>query len=60
MKTPQEIVVALGREVIAERLGVAVRRVDRVKTEKKIPASWYVGLSELHGEDLPRDMFTFK
>ena len=60
MKTHREIIETLGREAIAAKLGVALRRVDRARTEDALPASWYAGLCELAGHDLPRNLFTFK
>ena len=60
MKTPREIIDALGREQIIERLGVDRRRVNRAAYDKKLPALWYAALSEMAGRDLPRDAFSFK
>lgn len=60
MNTPREIIDTLGREAIAAQLGVALRRVDRARTEDRLPASWYDGLREMAGRDLPPASFTFK
>jgi hypothetical protein len=60
MKNTREIIDTLGRAAIAQKLGVALRRVDRARTDERIAASWYAGLCELAGQDLPRHLFTFK
>jgi len=60
MENHRDIIEALGRDAIAEKLGVAPRRVDRARTEACLPASWYAGLCELAGRDLPRSCFHFK
>ena len=60
MKNTREIIDTLGRDAIAQKLGVALRRVDRARTDERIAASWYAGLCELAGQDLPRNLFTFK
>ena len=60
MENTRDIIEALGRDAIAERLQVAPRRVDRARTEPRIAASWYAALSEMAGQDLPRRLFTFK
>jgi hypothetical protein len=60
MKNTRDIIDNMGREAIAKKLGVALRRVDRARTEERIPASWYAGLCDLAGQDLPRHLFTFK
>jgi len=49
-----------GRKEVAEKLGVALRRVDRARTEDRLPASWYAGMCMLAGEPLPWTLFTFK
>jgi hypothetical protein len=54
------IITNLGRDVIAAKLGVAPRRVERARNEAALPASWYAGLCELAGHDLPRHLFSFK
>ena len=59
MNKPAEIIDSLGIDAIAARLGVAPSRVLRVRHEQLIPASWYAGLSDLAGGDLPREAFTF-
>ena len=60
MKNTRDIIDNMGRDAIAQKLGVALRRVDRARTEERIPASWYAGLCDLAGQDLPRHLFTFK
>ena len=60
MKTPREILDALGRDRIVERLGVDKRRVNRAAYEEKLPALWYAALSDMAGQDLPREAFSFK
>ena len=60
MKNARDVIDNIGRDAIAQKLGVALRRVDRARTEERIPASWYAGLCELVGQDLPRHFFTFK
>ena len=60
MKTHRDIIETLGREAIAAKLGIALRRVDRARTENALPASWYAALCDLAGQDLPRHLFTFK
>lgn len=60
METHRQIIETLGRDAIAAKLGVALRRVDRARTEKALPASWFAGLCELAGHDLPRHLFSFK
>lgn len=60
MKTPREIIETIGRDAIAERIGAAPRRVDRARTERALPASWYAALCDMAGQDLPRQLFTFK
>ena len=59
MKTPAEIIDALGPVAIATRLNKAASRVYRVRFEKHIPASWYVALSDMAGEPLPVSAFGF-
>ena len=60
MKTPAEIIDALGPVAIAARLNTAASRVYRVRFEDKIPAAWYVALCEMSGEQLPHEAFKFK
>lgn len=60
MNTPAEIIDAIGSEAIAAKIGVAESRVRRARNESRIPASWWRGMSDLAGEDLPSDAFTFK
>ena len=60
MKTTKEIIESIGRDAIASKLEVAPRRVDRARTEERFAASWYAGLCDLAGQDLPRHLFTFK
>jgi hypothetical protein len=60
MKTSREIIDALGIENIAAAVGVDIRRVKRARYEPKIAAVWYDALCIMAGEDLPRDLFTFK
>jgi len=60
MKTVPEIIDGLGHKAIAERLKTAATRVYRVRFETHIPASWYVVLSDMAGQDLPRNLFSFK
>lgn len=59
MKKPAEILDAVGHDAAAKKLGVAVSRVRRVCHEDLIPASWYVGLCDLAGRELPHDRFAF-
>ena len=59
--TPEHIIDSIGAERIAEALHtVTLRRVKRVRTMDRIPASWYDGLERLAGHELPREVFTFK
>ena len=60
MKTPNEILDTLGRDAVAVAIGVNKVRVNRAALDEKLPAVWYAKLSELHGSDLPRDVFRFK
>ena len=60
MKTPREILDALGRDQIVQRLGVDKVRVNRAAYDDKLPALWYAALSDMAGYDLPRDVFNFK
>ena len=60
MKTPREIIEALGVDAVAARLDVSRLRVLRARLDPELPASWYVALSDMHGYDLPRDVFSFK
>lgn len=60
MNTPREILDGLGSEAIAARLGVDHRRVKNAAYEARLPAAWYATLCEMAGNDLPRDVFTFK
>ena len=60
MENTRQIIDTLGHDAIAAKLGVALRRVYRVRTEERIAASWYGGLCEMAGHDLPRRLFTFK
>jgi hypothetical protein len=60
MNTPREIINGLGRDQIVAALGVAPRRVDRARSQDALPASWYDGLCQLAGRDLPRHVFSFK
>jgi predicted GIY-YIG superfamily endonuclease len=50
----------LGRNEISKAIDVRPRRVDRARGEERLPASWWAGLCELAGYDLPRQLFTFK
>ena len=60
METPRAIIEALGREAIATRLDVTEHRVRRALIEDRLPASWYVALSDMAGGDLPKHLFSFK
>ena len=60
MENTRQIIDTLGHDAIAAKLGVALRRVYRVRTEERIAASWYGGLCEMAGHDLPRRLFSFK
>ena len=60
LDTPRTILDALGHEAVAQRLGVAIRRVRRAYDEPQLPALWYGTLREMAGRDLPLCMFTFK
>ena len=60
MKTPREILDGIGRDRIVETLGVDKRRVNRAAYDDQLPALWYAALCDLAGQDLPRELFSFK
>ena len=60
MKTPMEIIDALGVEQVAAEIGVDRRRVLRARHDDQLPALWYSGICEMTGEALPHELFTFK
>jgi hypothetical protein len=58
--TSREIIDSIGRDRVAEALGVEAGRVRRALYEPQLPASWYAVLCDMAGQDLPRSAFTFK
>lgn len=60
MDTPKDIIDRLGADTIARRLSLATGRVHRARYEPTLPASWYVALCAMAGEDLPKRAFSFK
>ena len=60
MKTPSEIIDAIGVPQIASRLDVAEKRVKRARYDKILPAAWYFAMCDMVGAELPPDAFTFK
>ena len=60
MKTPMQIIDALGVEQVAAQIGVDRRRVLRARYDDQMPALWYAGICEMTGEALPYELFTFK
>ena len=60
MKNTQEIVDGIGRERIAEIVGVRPTAVYQALRNGKLPSSWYVALCEEVGHPLPPSAFSFK
>ena len=60
MKTPREILDTIGRERVAQAIGVDMRRVNRAAYAVQLPALWYSAICEMAEQDLPHDLFTFK
>lgn len=63
MNHVSQICDAIGREAIMQRLGVGKTAVSNAVTAGKMPASWYVTVSEICREkdvECPVEAFTFK
>jgi len=60
MKTPAEIIDAIGPEKMAEALGVSVQRIQHARHSAKLPSLWFDFCERATGCEMPRSVFTFK
>jgi len=60
MKTASDIIEAAGRDRIKAEFGVKDRVLQIYASTGILPASWFYALERLTGEELPRDVFSFK
>lgn len=63
MKTPRDIVNALGAKEIAAAVGVHPGRVRQAAGEEFLSAAWFDEIEKLftkRGEECPREAFNFK
>jgi len=60
MKTRDIIEKAGGVEEVARRFGKNTAYVRRLQYGAVLPAAWYDALERMTGEELPRELFSFK
>ena len=63
MQKPREIVAALGRNEIAEAVGVGLSAIYEAARQERLPAAWFIACRELarrKGVVLEESAFTFK
>lgn len=59
--TPRDTIdQAGGIQAVAERFAKKQAYVKRLQYGKVLPASWYVALCDMTGDDLPYSLFSFK
>ena len=58
MKTAAEIIEAIGRDRIKQRLGVKDRVVRHYIATGVLPALWYADICDLIGGEVPRECFS--
>jgi len=63
MKTPRDVIEALGAGTIAEALGLHAGRVRQAAGGETLPAAWFKALRDLGAEKgvaVPEEVFAFK
>lgn len=63
MKTVSEILSIIGRNELAQELGVGITAISAASVSNKFPAAWYPVVMEMsarHGVDVSRDAFNWR
>lgn len=60
MNTVAETVEFIGAEKMAQSLGLSIYSIEKAKTQRRFPASWYDALERLAGRPLDRKLFHFR
>ncbi len=60
MKNVPDLITFIGADRMASALGLTPHSIEKAKTQRRFPASWYDALERLAGRPLDRKMFSFK